>query len=96
MGEENIWSELNQVKTDVQGIRADVTEIKDALLGDKYGNKGYATRICELEDHCNIVREEIDHQKTFRKVVRWTIATATALAGLLLSFFKVILPNLNK
>jgi hypothetical protein len=38
MGEERIWAELSQVKTDVGKIGSDVSEIKDALLGDKYGN----------------------------------------------------------
>jgi hypothetical protein len=101
MGEERIWVELSQVKTDVGklsdkvgSIGSDVTDIKDALLGDQYGNKGYADRICELEGHCDIVRNEISTSKIYRKALVY-IGSAIIGSGGVFSIIKFILPLIN-
>lgn len=66
MQEQRIWDEITGIKTDVSSIRNDVNtlvsgqkDIKDALLGDKYGNKGYADRIVDLEDRTSIIRDSV-------------------------------------
>jgi hypothetical protein len=95
MGEERIWAELNQVKTDVGKIGLDVTEIKDALLGDRYGNKGYADRICELEDHCEMVKTEISTSKIYRKALV-LIGSFIIGSGGIFSVVKFLLPLITK
>jgi hypothetical protein len=91
MGEERIWAELNQVKTDVGKIGVDVSDIKDALLGDKYGNPGYAGRLADLEDHCDTVRTEISTSKIYRKALLW-IGSAIIGSGGVFSVVKFLLP----
>ena len=95
MGEERVWAELNQVKTDVQGIRSDVTDIKDALLGDKFGNKGYSGRIDDLEIVCENVDDEIKISKTYRKIFTWVVATLIGSGGIF-SIVKFIFPLITK
>lgn len=95
MGEEKIWSEMNQMKTDISSIRTDVTDIKDALLGDKYGNRGYSDRIETLEDNCEIVQKEINSQRNFRKLVKLAAISVGSITAGVLAFIEFIHPLLN-
>jgi hypothetical protein len=98
MGEERIWTELNQVKKDVKGIQTDVTSVKTsmgrietALLGDEFGNQGYGERIGHLEEVCEEVDDEIKKSKTYRYIAQW-IFLALVGSGGTFSIIKFLIP----
>jgi hypothetical protein len=66
MEEQKIWDEITGIKIDVSSIKNDVNtlvsgqkDIKDALVGDKYGNKGYGDRIVDLESRTSVIRDSV-------------------------------------
>lgn len=91
----NFTDKIQEMEDKIDGIDGKLSQVIDALLGNPLTKQGGMTKeIDDLKLQVSILKTEVEHLKTFKNRILWTIG-AIIVIGAVVKYITTIYSNIN-